>query len=81
MVKYPHGTCSWLPGQSEAHLYGFATREDRDAYMRGESGPFERVLRPPDAPSIDAEVLLARALCRGNVAATVEHLRAIGRLP
>lgn len=80
-MRYPHGTCTWHRGQSEEHLHGFATVEDRDAFDRGESGPFERVLRDPAAPPIDDEVRLARALCGGHVQATIEHLRATGELP
>ena len=79
-VTYPHGTCMWLRGQTEDHLHGFATREGRDAFMRGDPGPFERVLRDPAAPPIDTEVLLTRALCGGRVRETIEHLKAIGRL-
>lgn len=71
---YPHGTMMWSPGQSEDHLHGFATRAGRDAYERGEPGPFERVLRDPAAPPLPAETLLARALCSGTVEETIAYL-------
>lgn len=73
-MKYPHGTCMWNRGQTEDHLYGFATKKDRDAYDRGDPGPFERVLRPLDAPPIDVETRLVRALCAGNLKEVIEHL-------
>jgi hypothetical protein len=65
----------WYPGDPEDHLYGFATAQDRDAYAAGGPGPFERVLRPLDAPPPSDEVLLARALCAGTVEETVEYLQ------
>lgn len=78
-MGYPHGTCLWQRGQSEEHVHGFATREGRDAYDRGEPGPFERVLRDPAAPPISDETRLARALCAGNLRAMIDHLRAVRR--
>jgi len=36
----------WTPGQSEAGLQGFCTREDRDAFSAGGIGPFRRVAMP-----------------------------------
>jgi hypothetical protein len=75
-LPYPHGTVMWHRGQSEDHLYGFATAEGRDAYAAGESGPFERVLRPLDAGPVSDEVLLTRALCAGTVEETLDHLAA-----
>lgn len=73
---YPAGTIMWGRGDPEDHLYGFATAKDRDAFERGDPGPFERVLRPLDAPPPSDEVLLTRALCAGTVEETIEHLKA-----
>jgi hypothetical protein len=65
----------WQRGQTEEHLYGFATQEGRDAFMRGESGPFERVLRDPAVPPIDDEVRITRAYLGGHLQATIDHLK------
>lgn len=35
----------WSPGEPEEDLHGFVTVKDRDAFGRGESGPFRRVVR------------------------------------
>jgi hypothetical protein len=72
-MNYPHGTCMWHRGQSEDHVHGFATTEDRDAYDRGEPGPFERVLRAPDAPPVPDECRIVRAYLGGRLQAEIEH--------
>jgi hypothetical protein len=38
-------TVWWSPGEPEDDMHGFVTKKGRDAYMRGEPGPFERVVR------------------------------------
>ncbi len=35
----------WYPGDDEDDLHGFVTARERDAYERGEPGPFRRVVR------------------------------------
>lgn len=38
-------TIWWMRGEDESDLHGFVTREHRDAYDRGEPGPFLRIVR------------------------------------
>lgn len=42
----------WSPNEPEAGLTGFHTREDRDAFSRGEPGPFRRRLTRPGREDI-----------------------------
>lgn len=72
-AEYPNGTCMWHRGQSEEHVLGFATREGRDAFERGDPGPFERVLRAPDAPPVSDECRIVRAFLAGRLQAEIEH--------
>ena len=73
-MKYPHGTTMWHRGQTEEHLHGFATVQARDAYERGDLGPFERVLRDPAAPPVADEVRIVRAYLGGHLKETIDHL-------
>lgn len=47
---YLHDTELWYPGTPDTHLAGFATPEDRDAYVCHAPGPFLRVRRAPVGP-------------------------------
>lgn len=38
-------TVLWWPGDNEDDLFGFVTKQDRDACARGEPGPFRRIVR------------------------------------
>lgn len=42
----------WSPDEPEGDLLGFHTREDRDAFSRGEAGPFRRRVARPGQPGI-----------------------------
>lgn len=44
-----HPTALWSRGEPEDRFYGFVKPEQRDAYERGEPGPFPRLLRPEAA--------------------------------
>lgn len=50
----------WSPGEPEGDLHGFKTSRERDAFERGEPGPFRRIVRnhhklgpvPPDVLAV-----------------------------
>lgn len=44
-----HPTALWSRGEPADRFYGFVKPEQRDAYERGEPGPFPRLLRPEAA--------------------------------
>ena len=50
----------WSPGEWEGDLHGFVTRADRDAYDRGEAGPFRRVVRDPALGPVPKDALAIR---------------------
>lgn len=35
----------WYPGDADDDLHGFVTAKERDAFEKGKSGPFRRVVR------------------------------------
>jgi hypothetical protein len=54
-------TVWWSPGEWEGDLHGFLTREDRDAYDRGEAGPFQRIVRSPALGPVPFEARVTRS--------------------
>ena len=51
----------WRPGEPEDDLWGFVSREERDAYQEGHPGPFCRVVRPASAGPVPFEAQVIRA--------------------
>jgi hypothetical protein len=52
----------WWPGEPEDDLHGFVTEKERDAFQRGEPGPFRRVLRNPARGPRDPAQVMAQTL-------------------